>query len=190
MPRLALPPAPPRPPTSLPPRPHLALPPAPPRPHLAPAMRLPRPASRPASRPAMPTHLALTTPHLALPPTPPRPPPHSRHDLYLALPPADVDECRSGNGGCHVHCINTEGSYRCGCGHGYSLMPDGRACAGGWARPPPSAWDGEHTFPDPDAAGQTRDRPLTLQQGPWDSPSIPACLQPSPPPCSPRRGRV
>ncbi|KAM5307226.1 LOW QUALITY PROTEIN: fibrillin-3 [Glossophaga mutica] len=44
---------------------------------------------------------------------------------------ADINECLAGNGGCALCCINTEGSYWCSCGHGFSLMPDGRACAGG-----------------------------------------------------------
>lgn len=60
--------------------------------------------------------------------------------LEPALPPTDINECRTGNGGCDVHCTNTEGSYRCGCGHGYSLMPDGRACAGAWDRGSNLAW--------------------------------------------------
>lgn len=54
---------------------------------------------------------------------------------------ADIDECHVRNGGCDAHCVNTEGSFRCGCGQGYLLRPDGRTCAGGWAWPPPlPAW--------------------------------------------------
>lgn len=37
----------------------------------------------------------------------------------------------------------------------------------------------EPTSPGPGEASQTWDRPLTLWQGPWGAPSVPACLQPS-----------
>lgn len=43
----------------------------------------------------------------------------------------------------------------------------------------------EPTEPGPGEASQTGDRPLTPCQGPWGSPSVPACLQPSPPPAPP-----
>ena len=41
----------------------------------------------------------------------------------------DVDECASGNGGCHHHCINTEGSFRCQCNDGFVVSEeDERMC--------------------------------------------------------------
>lgn len=135
----------------------------PPGPHLAqpPTSTLPRLPSRPTSyhtltMPRLATPLPRPQPGLPLPAschalamprllpchasvTPPTSPcPTSGGAPYLFLPPADVDECRTRNGGCHVHCVNTKGSYQCECGPGYSLMPDGRACEGGWVRHPPS----------------------------------------------------
>lgn len=46
-------------------------------------------------------------------------------------------------------------------------------------------WHGGPTEPGPGEASQTGDGPLTLCQGPWGSPSVPACLQPSTPPAPP-----
>ena len=34
---------------------------------------------------------------------------------------ADIDECAVGNGSCEHSCVNTEGSYFCGCDDGYVL---------------------------------------------------------------------
>ena len=42
----------------------------------------------------------------------------------------DVDECTTGNGGCHHNCNNTVGSYHCHCRTGYTLDSDGRSCNG------------------------------------------------------------
>uniref|UniRef100_A0A8C0W6M1 Fibrillin-3 n=1 Tax=Castor canadensis TaxID=51338 RepID=A0A8C0W6M1_CASCN len=44
-------------------------------------------------------------------------------------PHSYINECQVQNGGCDIYCVNTEGSFRCSCSQGYSLMPDGRACA-------------------------------------------------------------
>ena len=43
---------------------------------------------------------------------------------------ADINECASGNGGCHHTCRNTVGSYRCSCNNGYSLSGDNHTCTG------------------------------------------------------------
>ena len=44
---------------------------------------------------------------------------------------ADIDECKSNNGGCGqlLHCINQEGSHQCGCKEGFKLRGDGNGCA-------------------------------------------------------------
>ncbi|XP_031467853.1 bone morphogenetic protein 1-like [Phasianus colchicus] len=43
----------------------------------------------------------------------------------------EVDECsRPNNGGCEQRCINTLGSYKCGCEPGYELAADKRRCEG------------------------------------------------------------
>ena len=43
---------------------------------------------------------------------------------------ADINECRDRNGGCSDLCINTPGSFSCGCDPGYVLLPDHRSCGG------------------------------------------------------------
>ncbi|XP_060574162.1 uncharacterized protein LOC132731881, partial [Ruditapes philippinarum] len=43
----------------------------------------------------------------------------------------DVNECSIHNGGCQDACINTVGSYHCGCYDGGQLQADGRSCTGG-----------------------------------------------------------
>ncbi|XP_078703222.1 uncharacterized protein LOC144928558 isoform X2 [Branchiostoma floridae x Branchiostoma belcheri] len=48
--------------------------------------------------------------------------------FYGFVPPADVDECASNNGGCVEICINTYGSFRCSCPAGYALNADGISC--------------------------------------------------------------
>ncbi|KAM8704028.1 hypothetical protein ACLKA7_008618 [Drosophila subpalustris] len=40
----------------------------------------------------------------------------------------DVDECRFMQHGCQHICINTLGSYQCGCHAGYELQADGKSC--------------------------------------------------------------
>ncbi|XP_061399861.1 dorsal-ventral patterning protein tolloid [Musca vetustissima] len=40
----------------------------------------------------------------------------------------EVDECQFGNHGCEHECINTLGSYQCGCFAGYELQADGKSC--------------------------------------------------------------
>jgi len=42
----------------------------------------------------------------------------------------DVDECATNNGGCHMGCVNTIGSYECTCEDGFVLSIDGHVCAG------------------------------------------------------------
>lgn len=42
----------------------------------------------------------------------------------------EVDECKFANHGCEHECINTLGSYQCGCFAGYELQPNGRTCEG------------------------------------------------------------
>ena len=44
--------------------------------------------------------------------------------------PTDINECSIGNGGCQQTCINTPGSYRCGCRSGYKLTSDNTTCEG------------------------------------------------------------
>ncbi|KAM8937676.1 epidermal growth factor-like protein 8 isoform 3-T4 [Lycaon pictus] len=48
----------------------------------------------------------------------------------------DVDECRTGVTLCSHHCLNTAGSFTCGCPQGLVLGPDGRTCAEGNLEPP------------------------------------------------------
>ncbi|CAK8687745.1 unnamed protein product [Clavelina lepadiformis] len=41
----------------------------------------------------------------------------------------EINECsQAGNGGCAQQCINTLGSFKCGCFPGYELSADGRTC--------------------------------------------------------------
>ncbi|KAI4531071.1 hypothetical protein MJG53_017382 [Ovis ammon polii x Ovis aries] len=51
----------------------------------------------------------------------------------------DVDECRTGVTLCSHRCLNTAGSFTCGCPHGLVLGLDGRTCAEGAPEPPTSA---------------------------------------------------
>lgn len=51
---------------------------------------------------------------------------YALHTLFLS----DIDECVSGTSGCAHVCINTVGSYRCGCNTGYTLEQHGRSCNG------------------------------------------------------------
>uniref|UniRef100_A0A1U8CS32 Epidermal growth factor-like protein 8 n=1 Tax=Mesocricetus auratus TaxID=10036 RepID=A0A1U8CS32_MESAU len=43
----------------------------------------------------------------------------------------DIDECRASPTLCSHGCLNTLGSYTCGCPHPLALGPDGRTCAAG-----------------------------------------------------------
>nr|KAF6362770.1 EGF like domain multiple 8 [Pipistrellus kuhlii] len=51
----------------------------------------------------------------------------------------DVDECRAGVALCSHRCLNTAGSFACGCPRGLVLGPDGRTCLEGPPEPPTSA---------------------------------------------------
>ena len=51
--------------------------------------------------------------------------------IVLALStPTDINECSIGNGGCQQTCVNTPGSYHCGCRSGYKLTNDNTTCEG------------------------------------------------------------
>lgn len=69
----------------------------------------------------------------SLPPAPARP------AQPLLSPSPDVDECRTGVALCSHRCLNTAGSFSCGCPHGLVLGPDGRTCLAGSPEPPTSA---------------------------------------------------
>ena len=47
---------------------------------------------------------------------------------YKCFP--DINECLENNGGCNQTCINTVGSWTCGCHTGYKLDIDGVHCNG------------------------------------------------------------
>ena len=51
-------------------------------------------------------------------------------DTHITAFLLDVDECSLNNGNCQQSCHNSVGSYRCTCASGYTLMADGRSCAG------------------------------------------------------------
>ncbi len=40
----------------------------------------------------------------------------------------DMNECALGNGGCDHQCVNTGGSFSCGCRPGYKLQADSHSC--------------------------------------------------------------
>ena len=42
----------------------------------------------------------------------------------------DVDECLTDNGGCNQTCTNSEGSFECSCGTGFTLAADSLNCDG------------------------------------------------------------
>ena len=48
----------------------------------------------------------------------------------LCIVIVDIDECAVANGGCEHNCINTEGSFYCGCREGFVLENDERQCGG------------------------------------------------------------
>ena len=50
--------------------------------------------------------------------------------IQLCVVILDIDECAVANGGCGHNCINTEGSFYCGCRDGFVLEDDGRQCGG------------------------------------------------------------
>ena len=51
-----------------------------------------------------------------------------RNYLYILLI-IDIDECANGTHGCEQRCINTPGSYKCGCNESYILKEDQKTCA-------------------------------------------------------------
>ena len=42
----------------------------------------------------------------------------------------DFDECKVNNGGCEVLCVNTAGSFQCGCHEGQTLESNKINCSG------------------------------------------------------------
>lgn len=48
----------------------------------------------------------------------------------------DVDECKLKQHDCQHICINTLGSYQCGCHAGYELQANGKTCEGQLTHPP------------------------------------------------------
>jgi len=40
----------------------------------------------------------------------------------------DVNECLDNEGSCQHVCVNSEGSFHCGCNMGYTLNKDGQTC--------------------------------------------------------------
>jgi len=54
--------------------------------------------------------------------------------MWLCIIILDIDECALANGGCEHNCINTEGSFYCGCREGFVLENDGRQCGGNVTR--------------------------------------------------------
>ena len=42
----------------------------------------------------------------------------------------DVNECRTANGRCAQTCTDTDDSFLCSCGSGYTLAYDGFSCSG------------------------------------------------------------
>ena len=49
--------------------------------------------------------------------------------IYTFIHP-DIDECSEGTHNCTQICINTDGSFTCGCNSGYLLDTDGFTCSG------------------------------------------------------------
>ena len=48
--------------------------------------------------------------------------------IRLVLKSIDINECEEDLNTCHQHCLNTNGSYICGCDEGFTLQSDGRSC--------------------------------------------------------------
>ena len=51
--------------------------------------------------------------------------------IFVSL---DINECSQGISGCSQQCINTIGSYECGCITGYYLASNNRTCLGSHKR--------------------------------------------------------
>ena len=43
---------------------------------------------------------------------------------------ADIDECAENTDGCEQMCTDTDGSFECSCGDGFSVSSDGKSCDG------------------------------------------------------------
>ena len=50
--------------------------------------------------------------------------------VYISLLPTDIDECTDETDNCEQTCMNTNGSFVCGCNPGYMLDGNGRNCSG------------------------------------------------------------
>ena len=50
--------------------------------------------------------------------------------VRISLPPTDIDECTDETDNCEQTCMNTNGSFVCGCNPGYMLDGNGRNCLG------------------------------------------------------------
>ena len=50
--------------------------------------------------------------------------------LLYCTDSTDINECREETDSCEQNCVNTIGSYTCGCRDGYRLNRDGIACNG------------------------------------------------------------
>ena len=55
-----------------------------------------------------------------------------RHEVSICktLDHADINECRSYNGGCDHICVNTPGSRYCSCEAGFTLHSNATTCIG------------------------------------------------------------
>lgn len=49
---------------------------------------------------------------------------------YFCFSAIDIDECELNETDCYHVCINTNGSYECGCREGYKFSTDGYTCEG------------------------------------------------------------
>ena len=49
---------------------------------------------------------------------------------YTHSRPTDIDECTNGTDDCQQTCMNTPGSFVCGCFDGFTLDGNGQNCTG------------------------------------------------------------
>ena len=52
------------------------------------------------------------------------------NNIMCLWPITEINECQDGNSSCEQVCVNTIGSYECGCYEGYRLSQDGFTCIG------------------------------------------------------------